>query len=135
MEQVKPGTNNKESFQYNSQDMDQEQEVYMNPKQYNKQDVRVFLVNEKVDYACIITGSVYDRKTRNIIKRAEVLLFFGYDSSMPVYKTKSDENGNFTIDDLPPGFYSIVAAYGDLRSKIYYMKILPAQKNCQIILI
>jgi hypothetical protein len=134
MEQVKPGVS-KESFQYNSQDMDQEQKVSMNPKQYNKQDVHVFLVNEKIDYACKITGSAYDRKTRNTIKGAEVLLFFGYDSSMPVYKTTSDDNGNFSIVDLPPGFYSIMAVYGDLRSKIYYMKILPEQNACQVILI
>ena len=108
MEQVKPGTV-KESFQYNSQDMDQEQKVNMHPKQYNKQDVHVFLVNEKTDYACKITGSVYDRKTRSTIKGTEVLLFFGYDSNMPVYKTTADDNGNFAIDDLPPGFYSIMA--------------------------
>jgi uncharacterized surface anchored protein len=134
MEQVKPGTV-KESFQYNSQDMDQEQKVNLSPKQYNKQDVCVFLINEKADYACKITGSVYDRKTRSTIKGAEVLLFFGYDSSMPVYKTTSDDNGNFSIDDMPPGFYSIIAVYGDLRSKIFYMKILPGQNACQIVLI
>ncbi|NLG89185.1 MAG: carboxypeptidase regulatory-like domain-containing protein [Clostridiaceae bacterium] len=134
MEQVKPGTI-KESLQYNSQDMDQEQEVNLNPKQYNKQDVRVFLVNEKADYSCKITGSVYERKTRSTIKGTEILLFFGYDSSMPVHKTTSDENGNFTIDDLPPGFYSIMAVYGDLRSKLYYLKILPEQNAFQVILI
>jgi hypothetical protein len=54
---------------------------------------------------------------------------------MPVYKTTSDDNGNFSIDDMPPGFYSIIAVYGDLRSKIFYMKILPGQNACQIVLI
>jgi raffinose/stachyose/melibiose transport system substrate-binding protein len=39
------------------------------------------------------------------------------------------------IDDMPPGFYSIIAVYGDLRSKIFYMKILPGQNACQIVLI
>ena len=134
MEQVKPGTF-KDSFQYNSQDMDQEQKVNLNPKQYNRQDVCVFLVNEKADYACKITGSVYDRKTRSTIKGAEVSLFFGYDSCMPVYKTASDDNGNFSIDDLPPGFYSIAAEHNDMRSKLYYMKILPDQNACQVIII
>ncbi len=130
MEQEKNGTV-KESMQYNQQDMDQEQNVNMNPKQTNTQGVNVFVVNEKKDDTCKITGTTYIEKANKIIANVNIILFFGYDSNVPVFQTKSDKNGNFQILDLPPGFYTIAAKYGEYRSRLKYVKILPGQKISQ----
>ncbi len=120
-------TTERESIQFNSQDLDQEQNMNMNPMQLNTQNVHVFVMNEKNDYSSRITGITYNKKTKNIIKDVEILLFFGYESINPVCKERTDLNGNFTIADLPPGFYTIVAKWGDSHSQLQQVKLLPGQ--------
>ena len=86
------------------------------------------------NYCSVITGNVYIEKNRNVVKDVAILLFFGYECNTPVYKTKSDMNGNFKIEDLPPGFYTIAASYYDYPIKKAFIKLLPGQTVHQTII-
>lgn len=131
MNKETPVVAEKESIQFNSQDLDQEQNVNMNPVQFNTQNVHVHVTTEKIDYSGKITGITYFGKKNEIVKDAIVLLFFGQETSVPVQKTKSDANGNFAIEDLPPGFYTIMARYGEYQVKTQFIKLLPGQNVYQ----
>jgi hypothetical protein len=43
-------------------------------------------------------------------------------------------NGNFKIEDLPPGFYTIAASYYDYPIKKAFIKLLPGQTVHQTII-
>ena len=123
----------RDSLQYNAQELDQEQKVDMNPVQLNTQNLHVLVSN---DYSGKITGATYSEKTKEIIKNVNILLYFGHECKFPVHKTNSDDNGNFTIEDLPSGFYTLVAEFGeDLKYKSHYIKVLPCQNVYQSILL
>jgi hypothetical protein len=109
----------KDSIQYNCQDLDQEQNVNVNPVQ----NVHIHLENA-INYSASITGITYYEK--NIIKNVEIFLFFGLDLKIPVYKTNSDDNGNFNIKDMPSGYYTLYAQLGDnLKYVSSFIKLLP----------
>lgn len=127
MDKETPGVIGKESIQFNSQDLDQEQNVSMNPMQLNTQNLHVHVTTEKIDYSGKITGITYLGKGNTIVKDAEILLFFGHETIIPVYKTKSDSSGNFSIEELPPGYFNVVAKYGEHQTKTQYIKLLPGQ--------
>jgi hypothetical protein len=125
----------KDNLQYNSQDMVQEQNMKLNPTQNNAHNVFVVVANEKADYSGKISGITYLGKSRIITKDVDILLFFGQESTVPVYRTKSDANGNFNIGDIPPGFYTICAKYGEYQTRTQYIKVLPGQNVYQAILL
>lgn len=97
----------------------------MDPVQLNKQSVHLVIAKE--NYSSVITGNTYKGKNKEIAENVNILLFFGYEGSVPVYKTTSDSNGNFRIEDLPPGFYCIAAQYSEYPVKKQYIKLLPGQ--------
>ncbi|HOQ76239.1 MAG TPA: carboxypeptidase-like regulatory domain-containing protein [Thermoclostridium sp.] len=118
----------KESIQYNNQDMDQHQRVDVNPSQLNTQNLKIYIRNNN-DLSGIITGVACLEGSTERVANVEILLYFGPECKSPVHKTCSDANGNFRIDDLPPGFYTICAKYdGDYWYKSYHIKVLPGQK-------
>lgn len=123
----------RESLQYNSQDLDQEQNMDVKPVQNNT--VQVTINHEDRDLSAKITGVTYMGKSKLILGGIDLLLFFGYDGNTPVARTKSDENGNYSIENLPPGFYNIRVKneYGDIR--MYYVKLLPGEEACQCIFV
>jgi len=123
----------REHVQFNSQDLDQEQNVHMDPVQLNTQNVQIFY--EKEDLSSVITGNTYKGKSGEIAAGVKILLFFGYgyEENIPVYRTKSDSDGNYRIEDLPPGFYCLAAQYGDYPVKKYLIKLLPGQTIHQTI--
>jgi hypothetical protein len=124
----------KDSIQYNSQDLDQEQKVDVNPVQLNTQNLHIFVNNDKNNYSGKITGITYMEENKEIVKNLEILLFFGCDYWLPVYKTNSDQNGNFVIEDIPPGYYSLYAELGkNLKYRSHYIKVLPGQNVNQLI--
>jgi len=129
-----PVVTEKKSIQFNSQDLDQEQNVNMNPVQLNTQNVHVHVTTEKIDYSGKITGITYLGKKSEIVRDANILLFFGHETVIPVYRTKSDSNGNFTVEELPPGYYTIVAKYGDIQTKTQFIKLLPSQNVYQTLI-
>lgn len=117
-----------ESIQYNSQDLDQEQRVDVNPMQLNTQNFRVFIKNDKNRSSGKITGTTYLEKNNEMVSNTVILLYFGGENSLPVYKTNSDHNGNFIIDDLPPGYYTICAEYeSNFKYHSHYFKVFPGQ--------
>ncbi len=117
-----------DSFQYNSQDLDQEQKVDVNPVQLNTQNVNVYVKNEKLDYSGKISGTTILKKNKFSVEYANIYLYFGQKCGLPVYETNSDNNGNFIIDDLPPGYYIIYAQLGNtLKCQSNYIKVLPGQ--------
>lgn len=130
MEEVKK-CYEREHVQFNSQDMDQEQNVQLDPVQLNTQNVQIVIGRE--DYSSVITGNTYIGKNKDIATDVNIALFFGYEGNIPVYRTKSDSNGNFRIEDLPPGFYCIAAQYSDYPVKKQFIKLLPGQKLHQTI--
>ncbi|HEY5583263.1 MAG TPA: carboxypeptidase-like regulatory domain-containing protein [Ruminiclostridium sp.] len=116
----------KDSIQYNAQDLDQEQKVDVNPVQLNTQNLHVFVGSN--DYSGKITGTSYLEKNKEIVMNVDILLFFGHEQKLPVHKTNSDNNGNFIIEDIPPGYYTLVAELGEkLKYQSHYIKVLPCQ--------
>jgi len=126
------GTNNKlqhqQSLQTNKQDLDQAVELDVKPSQLNLQRIDVTINNKIENYSGRIVGSVLREADGQFVANAVILLYFGSGTDFPVYRTISDENGNFTIDDLPPGFYTIVATYNDMQCISRNIKVLPGEK-------
>lgn len=117
-----------DSLQYNAQELEQEQNSYLNPMQLNSQTVHVHVHNDN-QYTSQITGTTYLAKNTKIaIANSTILLYFGSDSSEPVYETVTDKDGNFVIKNIPPGYYIISAFCGEyIMDKSSYLKILPGQ--------
>ncbi|HHY77425.1 MAG TPA: carboxypeptidase regulatory-like domain-containing protein [Clostridiales bacterium] len=126
------GTNNKlqhqQSLQTNKQDLDQAVELDVKPSQLNLQRIDVTINNKIENYSGRIVGSVLREADGQFVANAVILLYFGSGTDFPVYRTISDENGNFAIDDLPPGFYTIVATYNDMQCISRNIKVLPGEK-------
>jgi len=125
----------KDSIQFNSQDLDQEQKVDMNPVQLNTQNIHIFVSNDKNNYSSKITGITYMERSKNIAANAKICLFFGNECRLPIYETNSDINGNFVIEDIPPGYYTLLAELGDLEYRSHYIKVLPCQNIHESILL
>ncbi|WP_432665824.1 carboxypeptidase-like regulatory domain-containing protein [Wukongibacter baidiensis] len=133
---VKNGTQEQVSSQRNIQDIDQAQNVNATPMQFNTQNFNVKTEFNVRDYCGKITGVTYIEESNKILPNVKVLLYFGTINEIAVYKTKSDENGNFSIEDLPPGYYSILAYAGhDLKDAVQCIKVLPGQSIHQCILL
>lgn len=130
----KNGTQEQVSSQRNIQDIDQAQNVNATPVQLNTQNFNVKTEFNVKDYSGRITGVTYLEKNNKILSNVNVLLYFGTINEIAVYKTKSDENGNFSIEDLPPGYYSILAYTGhDLKDAVQCIKVLVGQSVHQCI--
>jgi hypothetical protein len=115
------------SLQYNKQDLDQEQNCDVNPVQHNNQNIHIHLRTDKNDYSSKISGVTLYEHNNKTAPNVCVELYWGHESTHPVYKTHSDVDGNFTADDLPPGYYTI-SAY--LENGLHYksvIKVLPSQ--------
>lgn len=125
----------KDSVQFNCQDLDQEQKVNANPVQVNTQNVHLYLNNDKNNYSGKITGTTYMDKGKNIAANARIYLFFGHECRFPVYETNSDNNGNFIIEDIPPGYYTLLAELGNLKYQSHYIKVLSCQNVHESILL
>lgn len=125
-----------DSFQYNSQDLDQEQKVDVNPVQLNTQNVNVYVDNKKVDYSGSITGITLQKNDNEVLQHVDIYLYFGHKCGLPVYETNSDCNGNFIIEDIPPGYYIIHAQIGNnLKYQSHYIKVLPGQTVHQTLIL
>ena len=126
-----------DSMQYNAQDLDQEQKVDVSPVQSNTQNLHVYVNNPLNVYYGRVTGTTIMEKTKDIIKNVDILLYFGGERKSPVYKTTSDNNGNFIIEDIPPGYYMIIAEEKEenLKYQSHYIKVLPGQSVHQWILL
>jgi len=129
---VSSGTNNKlqhqQSLQTNKQDLDQAVELDVKPSQLNLQRIDVTINNKIENYSGRIVGSVLREADGQFVANAVILLYFGSGTDFPVFRTVSDENGNFAIDDLPPGFYTIVAIFNDMQCIARNIKVLPGEK-------
>lgn len=132
---ISKGTNNKlqhqQSLQSNKQDLDQSVELDVKPSQVNLQRLDVTINNKLENYSGRIVGSVLRETDGLQMADAEILLYFGSSTEFPVYRTNSDHNGNFAIDDLPPGFYTITASLEDMQCISRNIKILPGATNEQ----
>lgn len=115
------------SVQYNCQDLDQEQRVDVNPKQTNAQNIYIYVSSANGNLAAKLTGVTYIEESKKVVPNVKIRLFFGHESLMPVYEVNSDSNGNFIIEDLPPGYYTLSAEYGDLKYYSHFIKVLPSQ--------
>lgn len=125
-----------DSFQYNSQDLDQEQKVDVNPVQLNTQNVNVYVDNKKVDYSGKIAGITLQKKDNEVLQFANIYLYFGHKCGLPVYETNSDCNGNFVIEDIPPGYYIIYAQIkNNIKYQSHYIKVLPGQTVYQTLIL
>lgn len=125
-----------DSFQYNSQDLDQEQKVDVNPVQLNTQNVNVYVKNQKVNYSGNITGITLQKKNNEVLQYVSIYLYFGHECGLPVFETNSDCNGNFIIEEIPPGYYIIYAQMGNnLKYQSHYIKVLPGQTVHQTLIL
>ncbi|MCT4619716.1 MAG: carboxypeptidase regulatory-like domain-containing protein [Marinisporobacter sp.] len=123
------------STQQNTQDLDQEQHVEANPSQLNFQNVQVNPYPTADDFVSKITGITYSEDKKEILSNVNILLYFGTHidfSDYPVGKTQSDESGNFIIEDLPPGYYTLYAYLDEnLKETLYNIKIMFGQTYFQ----
>lgn len=118
--------NIQKSSQENIQDLDQEQTV--NPVQFSSQNIQFVVGDNKINYSAKISGTTYIEKYNKIVENVIIWLFFGNDTKIPVYKTCSDKNGKFYIDDIPPGYYTIKAYLEeDYIYSSHYIKVLPCE--------
>jgi hypothetical protein len=117
----------KDSIQYNCQDMDQEQNVDVNPTQTNNQCIHLTINSDKNNYSSRITGTTYYEGDKEVVPNTKIYLYFGSESAFPVYQTNSDDNGNFAVEDIPPGYYTLTARSGHLNYSSHYIKVLPGQ--------
>lgn len=125
----------KDSIQFNSQDLDQEQNCQLNPSQTNTQNVTI-CIDEQRDLSSQISGTVFFERNRVFIANVKISLFVGNESRLPVCQTSSDENGNYKIEEIPPGYYTLQARRGDnvnYRSAI--IKVMPCQNVNHAILL
>lgn len=131
---VNTGTNNKiqhqQSLQTNKQDLDQAVELDVKPSQLNLQRIDVTINNKIENYSGRIVGSVLRETDGQLVSNAIIMLYFGSGTEFPVYRTVSDENGNYIINDLPPGFYIIVATFNNMQCICRNLKVLPGA-NCE----
>lgn len=116
----------KDSIQFNSQDLGQEQNVDLKPIQVNSPNIHIH-VNDDKNYSAKITGTTYLERNRYILKNVKIYLYFGYESRFPVYETNSDYNGNYAIEDIPPGYYILIARYDVYEYRSHYIKVRPCQ--------
>ncbi|MCT4604865.1 MAG: carboxypeptidase-like regulatory domain-containing protein [Marinisporobacter sp.] len=125
------------SMQQNTQDLDQQQHVQANPSQVNYQSVQVNPQLTTDRFAGKITGITYSGHKKEIIANVNILLYFGAHvkiSDYPVYKTQSDACGNFSIQDLPPGYYTLHAYLDEnLKETLYAIKVMIGQAYFQSI--
>ncbi|MCT4507411.1 MAG: carboxypeptidase-like regulatory domain-containing protein [Tepidibacter sp.] len=121
------------SSQQNAQDLDQHQNVDINPSQLNFQNVQI-VTDSYNNYTGKILGYTYLEKTKKFVSNAKILLYFGSDGGFPVCKTKSDDTGSFVIKDLPPGYYTLhVYLDNVLYAKVPNIKVLPGKNIHQSI--
>ena len=125
--------NDQDNNQHNHQDLDQEQDVEINPVQYNFQNIQLEIHNKIENYTGEIVGSIYSEEGK-VLMNAHILLYFGSAGGLPVCRVESDQNGNFKLKDLPPGYYTLHAYFTeDQMSKIPNIRILPGQSIFQTI--
>ncbi|MCM8901779.1 carboxypeptidase regulatory-like domain-containing protein [Caldicoprobacter algeriensis] len=124
-----------DSIQYNCQDLDQEQRVDVNPTQSNAQNIHIYISSNKNNLAARITGVTYFEESKDTAPNVKIRLFFGHERVLPVYETNSDNNGNFVIEDIPPGYYTLYAELGDLKYYSHYIKVLPGQSIHESVLL
>jgi hypothetical protein len=123
------------SVQENTQDLDQNQQVDVKPSQVNVQRIDVTVNTKLENYAAKITGNIYIND--ELFQNADISLYFGSMSSYPIYRTSSDLNGNFVIENLPPGFYALEASYRKrYYGKVMNIKLMPGENyECSIHLV
>ena len=65
----------KDSIQYNCQDLDQEQNVDVNPNQTNTQCVHISISSDKVNLSSKITGTTYYEANKEVVPNTKIHLF------------------------------------------------------------
>ncbi len=100
------------STQLNNQDLDQ--------VQFNSQNLHIALNDNSTGE---IIGIVYCHKSKTLIDNVEISLYFGDLSETPIQKAKTDKTGYFKFDDLPPGYYTLLAKCKECEYKFQYIKI------------
>lgn len=108
------------STQLNHQDLDQ--------VQTNIQNLHLSMSDKSLGK---LMGVVFSQKDKVLLCNVEILLFFGDKSNQPVIKIKSDDNGYFEFEDLPPGFYTLVTYINDLEYRFQYIKVSIGQSVFQ----
>lgn len=120
-----------ESTQENIQDLDQQQQVDVKPSQVNVQRLVVTINNKIENYSGKITGTIYTEEN-SLASNAAIALYFGNISELPVLQLNTDSNGNFIIENLPPGYYTLRAFHNEVYSDIIpNIKILPGENITQ----
>lgn len=117
--------------QENQQDMDQSQNVDVKPAQF----VSVIVNNQIENFTGKITGYVHKETIEEIRYPIRIVLYFGNHKRYPIYQKILDENMDFVVEELPPGFYMIELYSKDkLIKKIPNIKLLPNQTVYQSII-
>jgi len=116
-----------QSLQNNKQDLDQTQEVDVKPSQFNLQHIDLTINNKIENYSGKITGITIKEEDGQILFDSDILIYFGSSIESPVFCTRSDESGNYSIIDLPPGFYTITSKKDNMQCISRNIKILPGE--------
>jgi len=120
----------KDSIQYNKQELDQEQKVDVNPLQLTSQNIHIHINDDLNKYCGTISGKINIENNEKIPPNTKVSLFLGNENQASLLKLRPDSNGEFVIKDIPPGFYTLLIesrVNSQHRSKCIKIKILPGQ--------
>lgn len=118
----------KDSIQYNKQELEQEQKVDVNPVQLTSQNIHIHINEDLNKYCGTITGTICLENNKKISYNTKVSLFLGNESKLPVHELRPASNGNFVVKDIPPGFYTLLAESGaNLQYRSKCIKIVPGQ--------
>ena len=126
---------NTDSIQYNKQELEQEQKVDVKPLQLTSQNIHIHINDDLTKYCGTISGKINTENKDKIPRNTKVSLFLGNEKSTSLIELRPNSNGEFVINDIPPGFYTLLIESEQYRSKSIRIKILPGQTFNKLILL
>lgn len=101
-----------------------------NVTQTNAQTLHVHVHNilPQQTYSGRLAGRVLAGEDGGALAASEVQVFFGTAAGYPVTTTRTDPQGEFCVEDLPAGFYSLrVLAPGRPVAAVYNLRVRPGE--------
>lgn len=75
-----------------------------------------------------LTGRVLAEEDESALGGAEVEVYFGTAAGYPVTTTRTNPQGEFGAEDLPPGFYSLrIRSPGRPVAMVYNLRVRPGE--------
>ena len=112
------------------------QDVKLNQKQIFNPTVNISIITGGSDMKDLtvgkITGTVLSQDSGSALTNTEVELYFGSDNKIPIIRQVTDDNGKYTFEDLPSGFYSVkVLSLSRTDKELFNLRVRPGKEKKQ----